>query len=262
MPKTAILISDVHAPLHDEKAVKVLFKAIPIIKPDIAVIMGDFAEMHSINAYQWARRKRPPLEYIEKALKDELVKVNKMLDEFDAVFKKNGIKEKHFLIGNHEDRLERFCEENPTDGIQDRYTTPIAFRLEERGYKVYGCGEHMKLDKCKLNLYHGQHIGTELHTKAHLTKYSEDVAYAHRHGVQRFAMGGFNGLRRAYSLGCLKSIKHEDNQWLHGRPHSWEHAFGILHMFQDRGHNYRLEIVDMNNGETVVYGKHIKVGGK
>jgi len=260
LPKTAILISDVHAPLHDEKAVQVLFKSIPIIKPDIAVIMGDFAEMNSINAFQWARRKRPPLEYIIEALEPELEQVNAMLDKFDEVFKKNGVKEKHFLVGNHEDRLERFVEEHPY--LADRYTTPIAFRLKERGYRVYKCGEHMKLKGCKLNLYHGQHVGTELHTKAHLTKYSEDVAYAHRHGVQRFAMGGFNGLRRAYSLGCLKSIKHEDNEWLHGRPHSWEHAFGILHMFMDKDKNYRLEIVDMNDGETVLYGKHIKIGGK
>ena len=42
--KRAVVIPDQHFPIHDEKAVKVVLKAIEEIKPDIFINLGDVGE--------------------------------------------------------------------------------------------------------------------------------------------------------------------------------------------------------------------------
>ena len=61
--KRAIVVPDQHFPIHDESAVKVVIKAIEFVKPDIFINLGDVGEWESVSAWQYKRRKRPPIEY-------------------------------------------------------------------------------------------------------------------------------------------------------------------------------------------------------
>ena len=61
--KRAVVIPDQHFPIHDEKAVKVVLKAIEEIKPDIFINLGDVGEWNSVSGHRYKRQKRPPLEY-------------------------------------------------------------------------------------------------------------------------------------------------------------------------------------------------------
>ena len=46
--KRAIVTPDKHAPIHDKAAIKVVCKAIELVKPDIYVDLGDVGEFGSV----------------------------------------------------------------------------------------------------------------------------------------------------------------------------------------------------------------------
>ena len=61
--KRVFVTPDKHFPLADKKAISVVRKAIEIVKPDAYIDIGDVGEWHGCSHWQWAKKKRPPLEY-------------------------------------------------------------------------------------------------------------------------------------------------------------------------------------------------------
>ena len=75
--KRVVVTPDKHFPLHDPKAIKVLCKAIEIIKPDAYVDLGDVGEWEAFSAWKYKRKKMPPLEFLIKDFKKDIKDVNK-----------------------------------------------------------------------------------------------------------------------------------------------------------------------------------------
>ncbi len=73
--KRVVVTPDKHFPLHDQKAINCLKRAIEIVKPDAYVDLGDVGEWESVSGHRYKRRKRPPLEYqlpeIDKEIKEQ-----------------------------------------------------------------------------------------------------------------------------------------------------------------------------------------------
>ena len=61
--RRAIIIPDQHFPLHDERAVNVVLKAIALVKPNIFINLGDVGEWESVSSWKYKKIKQPPLEY-------------------------------------------------------------------------------------------------------------------------------------------------------------------------------------------------------
>ncbi len=104
--RRAIVIPDTHFPIHDESAVKVVLKAIEFVKPNIFINLGDVGEWESVSAWQYKRRKRPPIEYQLREMVTEIKEVNKCIDRFDKVLDKIKCKERYILAGNHDEWLD------------------------------------------------------------------------------------------------------------------------------------------------------------
>ena len=64
-----------------------------------------------------------------------------------------------------------------------------------------------------------------------------------------------DGAHHAFSLGCLKDMTSEANLWLRGRTTNWAHAFAIIDWFPTG--DFRIDVVDIYNGRTFVWGKEI-----
>ena len=79
--KRAIVIPDVHAPLHDPAAVDIVLQAIKVVRPEICIFLGDVGEFEGASSWQWKKKKRPPLEY-------QLPAVYRDIDDFTN---RNGI---------------------------------------------------------------------------------------------------------------------------------------------------------------------------
>ena len=79
----AIVTPAKHAQLHDKAAIKLVCKAIELVKPNIYVDLGDLGEFSSVSHWQWKRKKKPPLEYIMPRVDEDVKAVNELLDIID-----------------------------------------------------------------------------------------------------------------------------------------------------------------------------------
>ena len=249
--KRAIVTPDKHFPLADKKAIGCLVKAIEIVKPDTYVDLGDGGEWNGASHWKWKKKKRPPLEYIMKDIEKDVDDVNKGMDIIDEVLDKVNCKDKHMIEGNHDDWMNRFVEEHPyLDDL--RFETCV--ELKERNYKYHPMGKYVRLGK--LYLYHGHHFAGVQHTRNHLMRLGCNIMYGHHHDIQQSSVTHIDGQKSAWSLGCLKDMRPEKNNWLGGREHNWSHAFAIVD-FYDKG-LFTVHVIQIIDGKTSLWGEVIR----
>jgi predicted phosphodiesterase len=245
--RRALVVPDQHFPLHDEKAVNCVLQAIDIVKPNIFINLGDVGEWDSVSAWRWKGKKLPPLEYQLPLIEQEITEVNAGLDLFDEKLK--GV-EKHMLVGNHDDWLDKFVEKNP---YLYNFTFRRACKLDERKYHYHNYNKPLKIGK--LNFIHGV-FTTVYHAKLHAERFGANLVYGHTHDIQRHTLTKLGGTVSAWSLGCLKDMTLESNIWLKGRPHNWNHGFGIVTWYPNG--NFQVEVVDIQNGNCFVWGELVE----
>jgi hypothetical protein len=250
--KRAIVTPDKHFPFEDKAAIKVLCKAIELVKPDIYIDLGDTGEWESVSHWQWKKKKRPPLEYQLPFVVKEIEDVNKGMDIIDKSLDKAGTKERHFCEGNHDDWLNMFAHENPY--LKDRMLVKHALKLKERGYKYHKIGKMLKIGK--INFYHGHHFAGVHHTRNHLIRLGGNVMYGHHHDIQQSSVTHMDGVKSAWSIGCLKDMRAEANAWLGNREHNWQHAFAIVDFHPNR--NFNVTVHQIVNGVSTVDGKVLR----
>ena len=249
--KRAVVFPDQHYPIHDVKAVNVALQVLEKANPDIFINLGDVGEFESVSSHKYKRRKRPPLEFQLPLIDKDIADVNKELDRVDAVLDKVGCKERYICQGNHDEWLDRFVMENPylTD-----YTFKKAIKLDERGYKYYPAGKYLKIGR--MNFYHGHHFAGINHTRNHLLRLGANVMYGHHHDLQQSSVTHLDGVKSAWSIGCLKDMTSEQNRWLGGRQHNWSHAFAVVDYF-DKG-LFTVHVINIIEGRTSLWGKLIE----
>ncbi len=158
--------------------------------------------------------------------------------------------EKYMCEGNHDEWLNRFHDENP-------YLVDIRFneacKLESRGYEYYPAGKYLKIGK--LHYYHGHHFAGIHHTRNHLLRLGANVMYGHFHDLQQCSVTHLDGVKSAWSIGCLKRTDARSNDWLRNRRHNWSHAFAVVDYY-DHG-LFAVHIVQIINGKTSLWGELI-----
>mgnify|MGYP003637844239 FL=1 len=248
--KRVIVTPDKHFPLHSKPAINVLIKTIHKVKPDAYVDLGDLGEWGSVSHWQWKKKKRPPLEYQMPAVDKDIEDVNAGLDIIDNALNEVKCTEKYMIEGNHDEWLDRFVEENP---YLKGYKFKDALRLKERGYKYYENGKYLKLGK--LYFYHGNHYGGMAHARNHLLRLGCNIMYGHHHDLQQSSVTHMDGPKSAWSIGCLKDMSSEANNFLGNRQTNWSHAFAIVDFFNN-GY-FTVHILQIINGITSLWGEII-----
>ena len=249
--KRAIVTPDKHFPLADMSAISCLKQAIEIVKPNIYIDLGDVGEWHGASNWQWKRKKRPPLEYQLPFIDQDIQEVNSGMDWIDESLDKVNCKERYMIEGNHDNWLNYFVDEHPF--LKD-YRFNKCVRLKERGYKYYPAGHFLKIGK--LHFYHGHHFSGMHHTRNHLIRLGANVMYGHHHDLQQASVTHMDGVKSAWSIGCLKDMREEQNDWLGGRKINWSHAFAIVDFFA-KGH-FTVHVIQIINGQTSLWGELIK----
>ena len=249
--RRAIVTPDKHFPIHDKKAIKVVCKAIEIVKPDIYIDLGDTGEWEHFSSHYWKGRSAKPMEDLIPLLNKDVKDVNKGMDLIDKSLDKANCKERHFIQGNHEVWLDKFVTRYP---YLEQYTTENALKLKERGYEYHPYNRKELLKLGKLNFTHGKFTG-KYHSFQHIDVYGESIMYGHTHDLQRFTKTRNGGTISSWSLGCLKDIE-ADEDWLGGRLTNWNHAFAIVDIYKNG--NFNVQIVEIVNGKTSLWGQLIK----
>jgi len=253
MVRRAVVTPDKHFPLADYAAINVVCKAIEIVEPDTYIDLGDVGEWEGSSHWKWKKKKRPPLEYMMPSINKDVEDVNAGMDIIDEALDKVNCKNKHMVEGNHDDWMNRFSEEHPY--LSYRFKDIV--RLKERGYEYHPCGlsptDYLKIGK--LSFYHGHHFASMHHAKNHLNRLGGNVMYGHHHDVQVASVTHMDGVKSAYSIGCLKDMSADKNAWLGGRPNNWQQAFAIVD-FYDKG-KFTVDIVQIIEGKAMVWGNLI-----
>tara|TARA_R100000808_G_C2133061_1_gene141886 strand:- start:6 stop:785 length:780 start_codon:yes stop_codon:yes gene_type:complete len=249
--KRAIVTPDKHFPLHDSKAINVLCKTIEIVKPDIYIDLGDVGEWEAFSAWRFKRRKAPPLEYLIKDFDKDVKDVNLGMDIIDESLDKANCKEKYITEGNHDNWLNIVVEKYP---YVPQYKFRNAVKLDKRGYKYYPMGKYLTIGK--LHFYHGHHFGGQYHAANHLRKKACNLMYGHWHDLQQHSATHHDGAKSAWSIGCLKDMSPEANDWLGYRDVNWSHAFAIVDFF--RGGHFTVHIIQIIKGKTSLWGELIE----
>ena len=251
---TGLIIPDVHwAPEYDTQggvdpyAWDVFMQAAAIIKPDFAVMIGDFSECTAVNGYQWAKKKRPPIEYTLDELDREFEASNLGMDELDKVLGKKC--QRLFIEGNHELWIDNLFLENKH--TNKRFRPENGLRLKDRGWKYYKHGKWVKVGKVYMN--HGTQAKGVNHNRGMLTRHGKSLIYGHTHDLNAYAMPTLGGIIKAYSCGslCLR-----DKEFLRGATTNWEHGFMTLHVHKT-GY-FTPQQYSINHGTTWVHGKRIR----
>ena len=89
---------DKHFPLHDQKAINVVCKAIEFVKPDTYIDLGDTGEWEHFSTHYWKGRSAKPMEDLIPLLDNDIKAVNKGMDQIDRSLDKVDCNEKHFVF--------------------------------------------------------------------------------------------------------------------------------------------------------------------
>ena len=246
--RRAVVTPDKHFPYHDKAAINVLCQTIEIVKPDIYIDLGDVGEWEHFSHWKWKKKKKPPLEFMIPELETDVIDVNKGMDIIDESLDKINCKEKYITEGNHDDWLNMFVNEHP---YVSKYRFENAVKLSERGYEYYPFGKHLKIGK--LYFYHGHQYGGQYHTANHLRKLGCNIMYGHWHDLQQMSVTHMDGPKSAWSIGCLKDMSSEKNEWLSNRKINWAHAFAIVDFFEN-GY-FTVHIIQVIDGKTSLWGE-------
>ncbi len=233
----------------DEKALSCFLQAIPIIKPDCFVHIGDVGEWETVSHWRWKRRSRPPIEYVLPELEREIVAINEGMDRIDAELDKVACKTRHLITGNHENWLTDFTTEFPY--LEKDYNLTTSLRLKQRGWGLLPYGEYLKVGD--LNFIHGGHYTGVNHTRATVIGTGANVAYGHTHDQQVAKVQRLGGLYGAWSVACLCKLQ---KPFLRGKPSNWSHGFAVVH-FEKNG-NFHFEQVEIYDGVCWVYGQRVE----
>lgn len=193
-------------------------------KPDHIVFMGDFLTLSCLSG--WDKDKRMKME--GKRYKKEIDKANQALDiifypmiEMQDRQRKNKDKiyrpEIIYINGNHENRLDRYLESDPT--FEGLVSIEKDLKLKERGIKFIPYREyyyindiaftHIPFNKAK------EASGVNITRKvSHLMFGSVVFAHVHSMEYECYKRHGQNDLQQILTTGCFFE-KHED--YIHGR---------------------------------------------
>jgi hypothetical protein len=220
--------------------------SLEIIKPDTFVNLGDCGEFNSLSSFKGVKSTLPDML---DHLHEDVLAANEGLDKWDSVLDKIGCKERHFIQGNHEERLDRLTDEIP-HLVKAGYTTKGLLRLGERGYKYHPYGTYVKFGR--LNIVHGGHFATKNHAAQTLVNCGKSVLYGHFHSMAVARMSSLDGDIGAWCVGCVAKLSARFNK---GRPVGWAHGFATVHVRANG--DFQVTVHDIIKGRVNVWGREV-----
>jgi hypothetical protein len=80
--------------------------------------------------------------------------------------------------------------------------------------------------------------------------------YGHHHDVQQYTLTHIDGVKAAWSVGCLKDMSADANEWLGGRRVNWGHAFAVVDFFHHG--RFTVHVVQIVRGRMSLWGELVR----
>lgn len=237
-----LIVPDTHRPFHSKKAVRLLLKVAKEWKPDVCVVLGDYVDCLAASAHEKNLARRHDLAW-------ELEDANRGLDELDAALGPSCTR--HFLMGNHEHRLERYISQRAPELFPFVQMHKL-LRLEERGWRATPYRQHLKLGKLHLTHDFGR-AGPKAHEQA-ISDVLGNAVIGHTHHLGVVYQGNAAGDSHVgAAFGWLGDSSTIDYLHQAKAARSWHLGFGVGHMEED-GTAHLQAVPIIGGGRCVVDG--------
>ena len=241
MSRSILVIPDTHVPYHDRDALALVYKVMRACKPDVTVLIGDFADFYAASHFPKSPTRRQDLEY-------EVESVNLELDRIQALSK-----EVVYLEGNHEWRLERYLTQKAPE-LFGLVQCKELFKIKKRGWRWIPYHDHALIGKV-LFAHDLGHAGkwAALNT---LAAAGECAVFGHTHRGSVMYGGTVGGEHRVVmNVGWLGDPLQVD--YMHrAKTRDWQHGFGWIHM--ERSGLAWMSFCPIVKGQVAVEGRLFK----
>lgn len=229
-----LVLSDIHIPYHDEKAVEAAIEYGKKQKPDIILLNGDIGDFYAVS-----RHDKDPRRSL--FLSDELDLIRQFLFWLRKQFPKARIL---YKIGNHENRLERFLvKEAPALIGTTDFEIASLLRFDELRIECVGSLNLVKLGK--LSVYHGHELPQGMSSPVNPARgiwmrVQETMMAGHWHRVSEHTetTGISKQVSSCWSTGCLCDLSPD-----YAIVNRWSHGFAIVEVQEDgefEVHNHKI----------------------
>ncbi|HYE78164.1 MAG TPA: hypothetical protein VEI97_09265 [bacterium] len=209
-----LIVPDAHRPYHDERAWALVLKAAKAFRPQILVVIGDFADFYAVSAHSKDPRRVRDLEW-------EVGEVKKGLDDLDAL----GAQRKVYVEGNHEDRLRRYLQDRAPE-LFGTVSVPKVLGLKERGWEFIPYRRDGKVGKVHITHDVGN-AGRYASYKA-LDVFQHSVVTGHSHRLSYVVEGNAVGEQLlSAQFGWLGDVNRVDYDHRVKALRNWALGFGI-----------------------------------
>ncbi len=243
-------IYDPHHPFVDKRGWKVWLK-VAAMGWDEIIIGGDFADFFNASFH--------PKEASRKfRLADEIVEVNKALDQLQKAAHQGGCDTITYLAGNHEHRLNRYINEKASElvGVPGVSVQEV-FQLSARGidyipYKraAYKTGKVAWLHDIGRA---GKNVASQS-----LSDYGSSIIVGHAHRLQTYYQGTVRGKSHVgLCAGWLGDSTAADYLHTDKARRDWQLGFPVAYV-EDNG-NAHVQAVPIIDYKCVVDGKLVKL---
>lgn len=233
---SALVISDIHLPYHDLKALKVALKCGVENKVQCVIINGDLLDFHTISRFERDPNKRSLAQEIEAG--KDFIKALRFIFPTQLII---------WNYGNHDHRYKKY--------VYQKAPELLGIKELELDY-IIGCHEHkiivlsndMGLTFGKLNIRHGHEFfggGGVMPGRNYLLKAKDNILVSHVHRsnfypqtrIDRSIIGG-------WSIGCLSELQPDYNI-----NSEYNHGFALI--TKDKIGNFKVSNKMIING--VIY---------
>lgn len=238
---TRILVCpDAHHPFVDPLAWSTFLAAARGWRPDILVLIGDFADCLGVGSYFKDPGRR-------ENLKGEIEATAKALAELKALRIPRNI----YIFGNHEDRLRRYIWEKAPE-LYGLVSLPEMFKLDELGWEYVPYKRSIQIGK----MTYTHDIGRcgKYTASQSLADYGNNITVGHSHRACVTYLGTAAGEHHVgLNVGTLIDFKSVDYRHIDMANREWQHGFGTVHMTGDGC--VWANFVPIVNGRCVVDGQ-------
>jgi len=219
--KNILLLSDIHVPYHDVRAIEVALDWGVKHEVDTVFLNGDIADFYTVSKYSHDPRARNFKGEIEMIA--ELIKaIKKALPNAQIYYK----------IGNHEERYENFLKANAPELFDvAAFQLHVIMNLEALG--VIHISDKRIVYAGKLAIVHGHEFGGISSgvnpARSLMLKAKQSAIMGHLHKSSDYSTKNLEGkLATTWSTGCLCSLVPE-----YCRVNEWNHGFASIKIDED-----------------------------
>lgn len=238
-----LVIPDVHVPYHHELTWETILAVARDWRPDVLVILGDFADCYAVSDYP-----KDPGRKLTFA--DEVAAVNRELDRVRALRVPRVIA----LEGNHETRLARLVAKQ-APALHGTVDIARLFDMRARGFEWVPYGHHTTIGKFSF-MHDAGHAGVYA-ARQSVAAFGGNIVFGHTHRASCHYESTVNGDRHVgWTMGWAGDPEAIDYRHRARVLRENQHGFGVVYVERGSGLGWA-HFVPVLAGRAVVDGRVI-----